>query len=107
MAEVKGIPRPRLSWSLDDTPLVESQNIKISYFEDVATVLINNLEAMPIAGIVRCKAWNDLGVAESFAQISTIQDGSLVAIHSSASEIPCKLVVFRDVTIREMIFHVI
>lgn len=67
--KVTGIPRPKLTWYIEEIEVKQTYKTKMTYTEDVATLTITSIEKRQ-KGFYKCVAKNTAGSAETICQIT-------------------------------------
>lgn len=67
---VTGIPRPKVSWLVEDTPIEKGPKYSISYYDNIATLEIKNVSMEDSPIFVTCKAENIAGEAQTSAELA-------------------------------------
>ena len=71
--EVKGIPRPVVTWLLDDQELQESDTVTIQHRNTLTSITIRNIQS-PLEGRITAIARNDLGTATTSTEICYVPE---------------------------------
>ncbi|WAR10996.1 TITIN-like protein [Mya arenaria] len=68
--KVTGIPKPKLQWYIEDTPVVEGPKYSTAFEDNVATLEIKEVSMDESPMFVTCKAENVAGEARSSAELT-------------------------------------
>lgn len=71
---VKGTPEPRVSWTLDDEPVIRDSRHRISYYTNTEGHVVSHLNIsqtqVPNGGVYRCICNNSAGAVSYQARIN-------------------------------------
>jgi hypothetical protein len=67
---VTGIPKPKVSWLVEDTPIEEGPKYSLGYQDNVATLKVKDVSMDDSPIFVTCKAENVAGEARTSAELA-------------------------------------
>lgn len=68
--KVTGIPKPTVSWYVDDSPVIEGPKYSMTFTDSVATLEVKDVAMDQSLVYVTCKAENVAGEARSSAELA-------------------------------------
>lgn len=75
--KVVGIPRPEVKWLKAGEEIIPSDEFQIENLEDGTSILIINDVYPDDTGLIKCEAYNSVGVAETVTEF-IVEEGSPV-----------------------------
>jgi len=67
---VTGIPKPKVTWFIEDTPIVEGPKYSMTFTDSIATLEVKDVSMDESPVYVTCKAENVAGEARSSAELA-------------------------------------
>lgn len=67
---VTGIPKPKVTWFMEDSPIVEGPKYSMTYVDSIATLEVKDVSMDESPVYVTCKAENIAGEARSSAELA-------------------------------------